>query len=417
MTFFTMNKPLLPPAIIGILGSGQLGRMLAIAARQMGYRIHVLSPDINSPTGQIADKEYTAAYDDLDAIRTFARGVDVVTYEFENVPAATAAACEKFAPLRPGAHVLHVAQNRLREKTFFADNNLPVAPFVAVTSLADLTTAIEKIGIPAVLKTATSGYDGKGQVLIEKPQSSIFNLQSLAISAWNTINQQPAILESFVDFEREVSVVAARGLDGSFVHYGLIENDHANHILDVSVAPAIVPLEVERQAEEIMRCIMEKLDVVGVLCVEFFLTADNELLLNEMAPRTHNSGHLTVDACITSQFEQQLRAICGLPLGDPSYHRPAAMANLLGDIWFSQRQGAKGERRKEKSAESAKSVDKYIEPNWTAVLSNPAIKLHLYGKKEARPGRKMGHLTALATTAAEAAIIVREARERLKIED
>ncbi len=212
-------------------------------------------------------------------------------------------------------------------------------------------------------------------------------------------------------------MVAARGLDGSFVHYGLIENSHANHILDVSVAPAIVPPAVTQQAEEIMRCIMDKLDVVGVLCVEFFLTSDNQLLLNEMAPRPHNSGHLTIDACVTSQFEQQLRAICGLPLGDPSYHRPAAMANLLGDLWPQfQYKGTKRQRDKEESAESA-DQNEYSEPNWTAVLTNPAIKLHLYGKEEARPGRKMGHLTALATTAAEAAIIVREARKRLEIGD
>ncbi len=413
-----MNKPLLPPATIGILGSGQLGRMLAIAARQMGYRIHVLSPDSNSPTGQIADKEVTAAYDDLDAIRTFARGVDVVTYEFENVPAATASACQEFAPLRPGAHILHVAQNRLREKTFFADNNLPVAPFVAVDSLEDLVDALEKIGLPAVLKTATSGYDGKGQTTIQPTnlQTNKLTNQQLAQSAWDAINHQPAILETFVTFERELSMVAARGLDGSFIHYGLIENDHANHILDVSIAPANVPPEVTQQAEEIMRCIMEKLDVVGVLCVEFFLTADNQLLLNEIAPRPHNSGHLTIDACVTSQFEQQLRAICGLPLGDTSYHRPAAMANLLGDLWpESHYKGTKAQRDKGEPDQSP--ISNLQSPNWTAVLSHPAIKLHLYGKTEARPGRKMGHITALATTAAEAAIIVREGRKRVESRD
>jgi 5-(carboxyamino)imidazole ribonucleotide synthase len=408
------SKNAYPGDTIGILGSGQLGRMLAIAARQMGYRIHVLSPDSSSPTGQIADKEFTAAYEDLDMVRRFAQEVDVVTYEFENVPAETAVLCQQFAPLRPGPHVLHVAQNRLREKQFFTANNLPVAPFIAVNTLDDLITGIEKIGLPAVLKTAASGYDGKGQVLIENGQLSIVNGRLLAENAWNSIDQQPAILEAFVEFERELSMVAARGLDGSFVHYGLIENDHVNHILDVSIAPAIVSPAVEQQAEEIMRCIMEKLDVVGVLCVEFFLTADNQLLLNEMAPRPHNSGHLTVDACTASQFEQQLRAVCGLPLGDPGYHRPAAMANLLGDLWFSQRKDVKDERRKEKSASSAQSADKYSEPNWTAVLTHPAIKLHLYGKLEARPGRKMGHITALAATPAEAAAIVRKAREELR---
>ncbi|MFO7682768.1 MAG: 5-(carboxyamino)imidazole ribonucleotide synthase [Chloroflexota bacterium] len=401
-----------PNATIGILGSGQLGRMLAIAARQMGYRVHVLSPDSGTPTGQIADKEFTAAYEDLDAVRQFAQGVDVVTYEFENVPAETAVLCQQFAPLRPGPHVLHIAQNRLREKQFFTANNLPVAPFIAVNTLDDLITGIEKIGLPAVLKTAASGYDGKGQVLIDNCQLSIVNCQLIAETAWEAIGKQPAILESFVEFEREVSMVAARGLDGSFIHYGLIENSHANHILDTSIAPAATPAAVTQQAEEIMRCIMEKLDVVGVLCVEFFLTADNQLLLNEMAPRPHNSGHLTIDACAASQFEQQLRAVCGLPLGDPGYHRPAAMANLLGNLWFSQHGPVLSAAEADAMTHHSPLATLHS-PNWTAVLTHPAIKLHLYGKKEARPGRKMGHLTALATTAAEAATIVREAREKL----
>lgn len=422
-----MTHPILPPATIGILGSGQLGRMLAIAARQMGYRVHVYSPDSDSPTGQIADREFVAAYDDLDAVRQFAQGVDVVTYEFENVPAATAAACAEFAPLRPGPHVLHIAQNRLREKRFFVEQGLPTTPFVAVDSIDDLLVGLETIGAPAILKTASSGYDGKGQVKITNGQWStvngqreasplqtpISNLQSQAIAAWESINHQLAILEGFVEFEREVSVVAARGVDGAFAHFGLIQNDHANHILDVSVAPADAPPDVAEEAVEMARAVMEGLDVVGVLCVEFFLTQNGRLLLNEIAPRPHNSGHLTIEACHTSQFEQQLRAVCGLPLGDTSYLRPAAMANLLGEIYYK---GTKRQRDKEESAKSAKSVD--IPPDWTAVLAlHPAIKLHLYGKTEARPGRKMGHITALADTGEEAATIVREARRRLEIRD
>jgi 5-(carboxyamino)imidazole ribonucleotide synthase len=391
-----MTQPILPPATIGILGSGQLGRMLAIAARQMGYRVHVYSPDSDSPTGQIADREFVAAYDDLDTVRQFAQGVDVVTYEFENVPAATAAACAEFAPLRPGPHVLHVAQNRLREKRFFVEQGLPTTPFVAVDSLDDLLAGLETIGIPAILKTASSGYDGKGQEKIVNGQSSIVNRQ------WEAIGRQPAILEGFVDFEREVSVVAARGVDGAFAHFGLIENSHADHILDVSVAPADAPPDVAQEAVEMTRTVMEGLDVVGVLCVEFFLTKNGRLLLNEIAPRPHNSGHLTIEACHTSQFEQQLRAVCGLPLGDTRYLKSAAMANLLGNLWPTHQQPATSNQQ----------------PNWTAVLAHhPALKLHLYGKTEARPGRKMGHITALADTGEEAALIVREARRRLEIGD
>ncbi len=396
-----MKQSVFPPATIGILGSGQLGRMLALAARAMGYRVHVYSPDSHSPTGQIADREFVAAYDDLEAVRQFAQGVDVVTYEFENVPAATAAACAEFTPLRPGPHVLHVAQNRLREKQFFVSQKLPTAPFVEVGSLDSLLGGLEMIGTPAILKTVSSGYDGKGQVKITHEQWSMVKRQ------WQAIGQQPAILEGFVEFEREVSVVAARGVDGAFAHYGLIHNDHANHILDVSQAPADVPPEVVKEAVAMTRTVMEGLDVVGVLCVEFFLLGNGRLLLNEIAPRPHNSGHLTIEACVTSQFEQQLRAVCGLPLGDTRYLKPAAMANLLGDLWFPK----STTRNRQSAIQNPKS------PNWTAVLAyHPTLKLHLYGKTEARPGRKMGHITALADTGEEAAHIVRAARKKLERE-
>lgn len=385
-----------PGSTIGILGSGQLGRMLALAARQMGYRVHVFSPGQDTPTGQLADVEVCAAYDDLDAVRTFAQGVDVVTYEFENVPSATAAACVEFAPLRPGPQALHISQNRLREKSFFAENGLPTVPFAAVCSFADLQNGLADIGCPAVLKTAVSGYDGKGQIKINHPDE--------AAAAWQAVGEVECMLEDWVTFEREVSVVGARGVDGRFAHYGVIENDHRNHILDISKAPPDVPPTVVAQATEMAHTVLQALDVVGVLCVEFFLTADGKLLLNEMAPRPHNSGHLTIEACVTSQFEQQLRAICGLPLGSTAYVRPAAMANLLGDLWFSERGGATNGR-----AETQR-----VDPEWVGVLRNPALKLHLYGKGEARLGRKMGHLTAVADTAAEAEKIVREAREILR---
>ena len=377
-----VNQPILPGSTIGVLGSGQLGRMLALVARSMGYRVHVLSPGWDTPTGQVSDVEVVAAYEDLVAVQQFAEAVDVVTYEFENVPANTAVTCNQYAPLRPGAHVLRVAQNRLREKQFMRDNDLPVTAFAEVNSLADLEAGLAMVGCPAVLKTAVSGYDGKGQVKISQPDE--------AAEAWEAIGKRPAVLEAWVAFEREVSVVAARGLDGAFAHYGLIENTHVNHILDVSVAPVLVGSEVEETAVALVRRLLDRLDVVGVLCVEFFLKATGQLLINEIAPRPHNSGHLTIEGCVTSQFEQQLRTVCGLPLGDTSYVHSVAMANLLGDLW---------ERG---------------EPDWTVVLQDPFVKLHLYGKQEARPGRKMGHLTALAVTVEEAKRRVREARERLK---
>lgn len=377
-----MSAAIFPGGTIGVLGSGQLGRMLALAAKYMGYRVHVFSPGQDTPTGQVADVEHSAPYEDLDAVGRFARRVDVVTYEFENVPAATAEAAAHFSPLRPASQALHVAQNRVREKQFFVENGLAVTPFAPVNSQQELEAALAQVGVPAVLKTAVSGYDGKGQEKIERPHE--------ALPAWEAINRRAAILERFVEFEREVSVVAARGLDGRFAHYGLIENHHRHHILDVSIAPAPVAPAVAAQAVEMARCVLEALDVVGVLCVEFFLATDGRLLANEIAPRPHNSGHLTIDACASSQFEQQLRAVCGLPLGDAAFLRPAAMANLLGDLWLDG------------------------QPHWTAVAAIPQVKLHLYGKHDARPGRKMGHLTALAETAAAAVEFVLSARRQLK---
>jgi len=372
---------ILPGSTVGVLGSGQLGRMFAIAARRMGYRVHTFSPEFDTPTGQVADLEVEASYDDLDAVRKFAGGVDVVTFEFENVPAATAAAAAECAPVRPDGSVLHTTQHRLREKTFLSKHGFPVAPFRAVHSAAALREAVRELGYPCVLKTAGFGYDGKGQTTIKTP----VDLDAVAM----TIAGQEMVVEAFVDFQREVSVVAARGADGLFASFGVIENVHRNHILDLSMAPANVPLKVEADAWEITRSILEQLNVVGVLCVEFFLTRDGKLIVNELAPRPHNSGHLTFDACLTSQFEQQLRAVCGLMLGSTKMVRPAAMANLLGDLWSDG------------------------EPNWGAALAVPEVKLHLYGKLEPRVGRKMGHLTALADTAREAALIVQEARKRL----
>jgi 5-(carboxyamino)imidazole ribonucleotide synthase len=302
-----------------------------------------------------------------------------VTFEFENVPSATAEAAASHAPVRPSGSILHTTQHRLREKTFLSGAGFPITPFLPVRSLEDLRQALERLGRPAVLKTADFGYDGKGQVLI--------GLTDDAEAAWRSIGSVEAVLEAFVDFERELSVVAARGVDGSFAHYGAIDNAHRNRILDVSFAPAGLPGAVADEAVEIARGVLEQLDVVGVLCVEFFLTRAGKLLINELAPRPHNSGHLTFDACVTSQFEQQLRAVCGLPLGSAELLRPAAMSNLLGDLWQSG------------------------EPDWAAVCAFPTAKLHLYGKLTPRPGRKMGHITALAGTAGEAESMVRAARD------
>jgi 5-(carboxyamino)imidazole ribonucleotide synthase len=373
--------PILPGATIGVLGSGQLGRMFAIAARRMGYRVHTLSPDDDTPTGQVADVEINATYDDLDAVRQFARHVDVVTFEFENVLSATAEAAAELAPVRPAGSVLQTTQHRLREKTFLRDHGFPHAPFVPVRSLDELHAGLQQLGVPAVLKTAGWGYDGKGQQKIIAPEQ--------AADVWRKFDDQEAILEGFVDFEQEVSVVAARGVGGEYADFGVIGNEHRHHILDVSVAPALVSHRVERQAAELARAILEQLNVVGVLCVEFFVTRDERLLVNELAPRPHNSGHLTFDACVTSQFEQQLRAICGLPLGSTELLRPAAMANLLGDLWQPS------------------------EPDWAAACAMSDVKLHLYGKASARPGRKMGHLTAMGRDQQDAIAKVLSARRAL----
>jgi 5-(carboxyamino)imidazole ribonucleotide synthase len=376
-------KPILPGATVGVLGSGQLGRMFAIAARRMGYRVHTFSPDSDTPTGQVSDKEYERSYEDLDAVREFARGVQVVTFEFENVPAEAVEAAAQFAPVRPSGAVLHTTQHRLREKTFLARQGFPVTPFRHVTSEESLRAALSEVGCPAVLKTAGFGYDGKGQTRI--------NSAADAPPALAALGGREAVLEAFVDFEREVSVVAARGHLGEFRHYGVIENTHRRHILDLSVAPPPnVSAELVREAVETARGVLEALDLIGVMCVEFFVTRDRRLLINELAPRPHNSGHLTFDACVTSQFEQQLRAVCGLPLGATELLKPAAMANLLGDLWDGG------------------------EPDWRAALRLREVKLHLYGKTEPRRGRKMGHLTALSADPSDAVRLALAARAALK---
>jgi len=365
-----VNRIVHPGGTIGVLGSGQLGRMMALAARRMGYRVHTLSPGFDTPTGQVADLEITADYEDLDAIRAFVGGVDVVTFEFENVSAEAAELAAELAPVRPSGSALHVTQQRAREKAFLADRGFPVPAFARVQSLDELAVALGTVGLPSIVKTAAFGYDGKGQHRITAIEQ--------AEPVWGLIGHQEAIVERVVDFACEVSVVAARGLDGAMVDYGAIENQHANHILDLSISPARVPTTVAAEASALAQRVMEELGYVGVLCVEFFVTRENQLLVNEIAPRPHNSGHLTIEACATSQFEQQVRAVCGLPLGSTAQARPAAMVNLLGEVW------AEGE------------------PDWDAALAVPGAALHLYGKGDPRPGRKMGHITVVADTAEQA---------------
>ncbi len=374
---------ILPGATLGVLGSGQLGRMFTIAARRLGYRVDIFSPDSDTPAGQVGDIEVVAPYEDLDRVREFARAVSVVTFEFENVPSATSRAAAEVVPVRPAGEVLHITQQRLREKTFLASRGFPVTPFRRTTTLAELEAAARDLGLPAVLKTASFGYDGKGQQKLR----SVAELPE----AFAALAGAEGIYEAFVDFSKEVSVIAARTSDGEFAAFPVFENAHADHILDVTFAPAAIPEALSGEAIRLARGILEALDVVGLLTVELFVTRDGRLLVNELAPRTHNSGHLTIDACTTCQFEQQLRAVCGLPLGSTELRRPAAMANLLGDIWIS----AGGE------------------PDWTSALLDPLVKLHLYGKAAPRKGRKMGHLTATGATVEEAVERVRAARARL----
>ncbi len=375
---------ILPGSTIGILGSGQLGRMLALEARRMGYKVHTFSPEKNSPTGQIADLEFIASYNDTDAAREFASGVDVVTLEFENIAFDVASAIEAIKPIRPKPSVLHTAQHRLREKTFLSSNNFPVTPFRTITSENDLEVAVTTLGTPCVLKTAGFGYDGKGQAKVESLDE--------ALVAWRKLDSTEAILEAFVSFEKEISVVAARGLDGSFVPFTPVENTHRNHILDVTIAPANISESLASQAIQLTQDVMTALDCVGVLCVEFFVTKDGKLIINELAPRPHNSGHWTIDGCITNQFEQQLRAVCGLTLGATDMiTQHVAMVNILGDIWQNG------------------------EPNWAEVVKDPRVKLHLYGKAEARVGRKMGHITTTAHSAKELANAISRIKNILSI--
>ncbi len=379
----TGPKKLLPGATIGVMGGGQLGRMFAIAARRMGYRVHTFSPEENGPAAQFSDAATTANYDDEAAVTSFARSIDVLTFEFENIPAATIEWAAREQPLvRPRGEILLIAQNRLREKEFLSGAGFPVAAFRRVASEGDLTSAVEAIGRPSILKGAAFGYDGKGQQRID-PGTNL-------VEIWSARENAECVLEQVVDFEREVSAIVARGPDGKTEVFPVCENIHRHHILDVTLAPARIPDRVAEEARELACAVAKSLDLVGLLAVEMFLRANGELIINELAPRPHNSGHWTIEGCVTSQFEQHVRAVCGLPLGKTEILRPSAMVNLLGDVWSGG------------------------EPDWAAALAEPNVHLHLYGKREPRARRKMGHLTAVADTAETAAAAGQRARDRLQ---
>jgi len=351
---------ILPGSTIGILGGGQLGRMTAMAAATLGYRIHIYSPDADDPAKQVSAYSTTAAYDDEAALARFAATVDVITFEFENVPAETAEFLARLRPLRPDPAVLRITQDRLREKDFLRSIEVATTSYREVGDPAALARALRDLGVPAVLKSVRLGYDGKGQVKITS--------DAAVETLWAEMGGPVGILERFVDFACEISVIVARSASGGWATYVPVENQHAHHILDTTIAPARINPEVAMRAEAIARHIAEKLDLIGVLAAEMFVTPDDQLLVNELAPRPHNSGHWTIDACCTSQFEQLVRAICGLPLGSTEQHSDAVMKNLIGD-----------------------DVEK-----WREAINEPLAKVHLYGKKEARPGRKMGHVTRLS---------------------
>ncbi len=352
---------LLPGSTLGVLGGGQLGRMFCVAARTMGYKTVILDPDPASPAGHIADQHIKAGYEDEQALDQLAQACDAITTEFENVPANSLNYLAAKKPVYPSASSVEIAQNRVREKEFARQAGLEPAPFAAITASSELDAAIQSIGLPCILKTSTMGYDGKGQFVIESLQQ--------AVDAFDSMHGVPCVLEKKLDLKLEISALLARNADGVVSVYPPAENEHRNGVLHKSIVPARVSVELAKQAQQKAQMLAEALDYVGVLAVEFFITQDDQLIFNEMAPRPHNSGHYTKDAAVTSQFEQQIRVMCGLLPGDARLISPVVMINMLGDLWA---------------------------PDWQLLLDQPAAKLHLYGKQEARPGRKMGHFNVLA---------------------
>lgn len=401
-----MNQgPFGPGSTIGIVGGGQLGRMLAAAAQRGGFNVAVLAPEAHPPAAVHANRHVAAAYDDVDAVEAFAATVDVLTFEFENVSSEALAAAASVTVVRPSPAVLHITQDRAREKEFLRLHGLPIAPYRLVEEEQSLAAAVAEVGTPCMVKTAGFGYDGKGQVVLEDPGTT---------TGWSAARRLaaagPVVVERRIDLAVELSVVAARSPVGLSATYAPVVNRHVNQILDLSFTPEILddgrdgsgrdargdqglgttlPRGISDVAVALTERVMAALDLVGLCCVEFFLSREGELLVNEIAPRPHNSGHLSIEAAATDQFEQQLRAVCGLPLGSTRLLTPAAMANLLGDLW----QGGA--------------------PDFAAALRQPGVNLHLYGKREARPGRKMGHLTATAPAVGSAVAAVLAARASL----
>lgn len=351
---------LAPGAVIGIIGGGQLGRMSAMAAARLGFTVHIFSPEANGPAAQVSAHATVADYTDHAALRRFAASVDVITFEFENLPAGSLALLASLKPVYPSPEILRISQDRLLEKQFLNDAGITTSPWAAVYDEAGLTAAIHALGLPAVLKTTRLGYDGKGQTMLHAPED--------AALAFTALSPKPLVLEGFVDFAAEISVMVARGANGAVVAYDAVENRHKHHILDLTLAPAPLPLGLLEEAGNIARTIAEKLGLIGLLGVEMFVTADGKLLVNEIAPRPHNSGHWTIDACPCSQFEMHIRAVAGLPLPPATRHSDAVMKNLIGQ------------------------EDMEL---WPAILATPGLIPHHYGKTEARPGRKMGHFTRL----------------------
>ncbi|MBX9916739.1 MAG: 5-(carboxyamino)imidazole ribonucleotide synthase [Nitrosomonas sp.] len=361
---------IMPGAMLGVLGGGQLGRMFVQAAQQMGYPVTVLDPDSGSPAGRVADAFICANYDDPEALEKLGSQCAAITTEFENIPANSLRKLAKSCVVSPDAYSVSVAQNRIAEKQFLGINGFAVAPFAVIQQADDFADQDAAELLPGILKVSQFGYDGKGQIKVSSDAE--------LLAAYAQLNHAVCVLEKFMPLKSEISVVVARGSAGEMQTFPVAENQHVNGILDVSIVPAPISPLLAGKAQEIACQIAKSLNYQGVLCVEFFVLQDDELVINEIAPRPHNSGHYSIDACVTSQFEQQVRTLCGLPLGSTAQLSPAVMINLLGDVW---RNG---------------------DPDWNIVLQHPSAKLHLYGKSEARPGRKMGHFTVLSTDTATA---------------
>ncbi len=378
---------ILPPAILGMLGGGQLGRFFVTAAHELGYQVWVIDPDKNSPAGQIAERHFCVEYNDYAVLDEFADGCAAITTEFENVPADSLEYLAKFVPVRPSAAAVSVCQNRIVEKSFLRDHGFPHGPFIAVNHENDLKNAPHDL-FPAILKVARFGYDGKGQATV--------NNREEALLALGRFKGEHCVLEQRLPLDYEVSVVLARDENGQVKCFPSGENQHTRGILDVSIVPARASACVKSDAEDVAARIAEKLNYVGIMAVEFFISR-GQLIVNEMAPRPHNSGHYTIDACLTNQFEQQVRAVCGLPLGEARAHSCSVMVNLLGDLWYDG--------------------DNYREPDWAKLYAVPNLKLHLYGKHHARPGRKMGHFTVIGENAEAVQKVALAARLAIGIKD